>query len=44
MQVQRPPYSVGIFGLREAQLVTEFALEYYFRHFKLFRWGALPCW
>ena len=35
--VQRPPYSVGIFTLAEVQLITEFALAYYYAHFKLYR-------
>ena len=37
--VQRPPYSVGIFTLNEARLLTTYALDNYFRHFSLFRFG-----
>ena len=37
--VQRPPYSVGIFTLAELKLVTDFALKYYYRHFKLYRYA-----
>jgi len=37
--VQRPPYSVGIFTLAEVQLITEFALAYYYAHFKLYRYA-----
>ena len=38
--VQRPPHSVGVFTLKEAQLITDFALNTYYRHFKLFRCTA----
>ena len=38
--VQRPPHSVGVFTLKEAQLITDFALNTYYRHFKLFRCAA----
>jgi len=37
--VQRPPHSVGIFSLAEVQQITEFALTYYYAHFKLFRYA-----
>lgn len=37
--VQRPPHSVGIFSLKEVQLITDFALNTYYRHFKLFRYA-----
>jgi len=37
--VQRPPYSVGIFTLNEIKLITVYARDNYFRHFKLFRYG-----
>lgn len=37
--VQRPPYSVGIFTLGEVKLITAYARDNYFRHFKLFRYG-----
>lgn len=37
--VQRPPYSVGIFTLAEVQLITEFALTYYYAHFNLYRYA-----
>ena len=38
--VQRPPHSVGVFTLKEAQLITDFALNSYYRHFKLYRCAA----
>ena len=37
--VQRPPYSVGVFTLADAQTLTAHALETYFRHFKLYRYA-----
>jgi len=37
--VQRPPHSVGVFTLKEVQLITDFALNTYYRHFKLFRYA-----
>jgi hypothetical protein len=37
--VQRPPHSVGIFTLSEVQLITKFALENYYDHFKLYRYA-----
>lgn len=40
--VQRPPHSVGVFTLKEAQLITDFALNSYYRHFKLFRCAQPP--
>jgi len=33
--VQRPPYSVGIFTLPEVQKLTEWALEFYYKQYKL---------
>lgn len=38
--VQRPPHSVGVFTLKEVQLITDYALNTYYRHFKLFRCAA----
>ena len=37
--MQRPPHSVGIFSRQEAQLITQYALETYYRHFKLYRYA-----
>jgi len=37
--VQRPPHSISVFSLKEAQLITDFALNTYYRHFKLFRYA-----
>ena len=37
--VQRPPYSVGVFTLHDAQTLTAHALDTYFRHFKLYRYA-----
>ena len=35
--VQRPPYSVGIFSVKQVNLITEFATETFFRHYKLYK-------
>eukprot|EP00966_Prymnesium_polylepis_P055365 1280449-Prymnesium_polylepis.1 len=37
--VQRPPHSFGIFSRREANLITQFVLDTYYRHFKLYRYA-----
>lgn len=37
--VQRPPHSVGIFGLNDAKAITSYALEHYFRMFQLYRYA-----
>jgi hypothetical protein len=37
--VQRPPHSIGIFSRREANLITQFVLDTYYRHFKLYRYA-----
>jgi len=37
--IQRPPYSVGVFTLKEVEKITAYALENYFRQFKLFRYA-----
>ena len=41
--VQRPPHSVGVFTLKEVQLITDYALNTYYRHFKLFRCAVHRC-
>ena len=42
--VQRPPHSVGIFSRLESEQITQFVLDTYYRHFKLYRCGAASCW
>lgn len=37
--VQRPPHSIGVFTLSELKLITDFALTYYYRRFKLYRYA-----
>eukprot|EP00899_Mesostigma_viride_P023776 jgi/Mesvir1/4583/Mv08159-RA.1 len=37
--VQRPPYSVGIFSLHDVQVLTDYAINSYFRHYKLYQYA-----
>jgi hypothetical protein len=37
--IQRPPYSVGVFSLKDVQLVVDYVTDSYFRHFKLYRYA-----
>lgn len=37
--VQRPPYSVQIFALHDIEPITQFALNTYYRHFKLYKYA-----
>lgn len=37
--IQRPPWSEAIFTLEESSLILEYALETYFRHFKLYKYA-----
>jgi len=36
--VQRPPYSIGLFTLQEYKKVLEWALDTYYRHYKLYQY------
>lgn len=46
--VQRPPHSVGLFNVGEMKQVLEWAVDSYYRHYKLYmhafndRWAYLP--
>ncbi|UPR02499.1 hypothetical protein HOP50_10g58250 [Chloropicon primus] len=35
--VHRPPYSVGVFTLKELQLITEYMIETYYKHYNLYQ-------
>ena len=35
----RPPFSLGIFNLEEAQQITDWMLNTYFSHFKLYQYA-----
>ena len=35
--VHRPPYSVGVFTLKELQLVTEYMVQTYYKHYNLYQ-------
>lgn len=36
--VQRPPYSVGIFSLEDVKSTTEYMINSYYRHYKLYQY------
>lgn len=36
--VQRPPYSIGLFSLQEFKKVLEWALDTYYRYYKLYQY------
>ena len=40
--IQRPPFSIAIFTQREVQLIQEFALETFLRHFSLYEFAFNP--
>ena len=35
----RPPFSLGIFNLEEARQITDWMLNTYFSHFKLYQYA-----
>eukprot|EP00741_Cyanophora_paradoxa_P005214 tig00000852_g5054.t1 len=35
--VQRPPFSVGLFSLPDVKLITDYVVDTYYRHFKLYQ-------
>jgi hypothetical protein len=37
--VQRPPYSVGLFSFQELKAITEWMMDSYYRHYKLYQVG-----
>ncbi|KAL1495662.1 hypothetical protein AB1Y20_016528 [Prymnesium parvum] len=37
--VERPPYSIGIFTRHEAKQISQYVLDTYYRHFKLYRYA-----
>jgi hypothetical protein len=37
--VQRPPYSIGLFTFSEMKAILEWALDTYFRHYKLYMYA-----
>ena len=35
--VQRPPFSVGLFSFQEMKAITEWMMDSYYRHYKLYQ-------
>ncbi|KAK2189752.1 hypothetical protein NP493_98g05011 [Ridgeia piscesae] len=40
--VRRPPFSLDIFTPDDVQVITEFVVDSYFRHFKLYKYAYTP--
>ncbi|XP_078064770.1 cilia- and flagella-associated protein 119, partial [Mustelus asterias] len=40
--VQRPPFSVELFNGDQVKFITDYILETYFRHFKLYKYAFTP--
>ena len=37
--VNRPPYSTGLFSVRQVKSITDYVLQSYFKHFKLYKYA-----
>lgn len=40
--VQRPPLGVGVFSFEDCRLITEYTLNTFFRHYKLYAYVCVP--
>ncbi|XP_062919030.1 coiled-coil domain-containing protein 189 [Mobula hypostoma] len=40
--VQRPPFSINLFSAKQVKLITEYVIDTYFRHFKLYKYVFTP--
>lgn len=40
--VRRPPFSLDIFSAEDVQVITEFVIDSYFRHFKMYKYVFTP--
>ncbi|KAI0223235.1 hypothetical protein LSAT2_025542 [Lamellibrachia satsuma] len=40
--VRRPPFSLDIFSAEDVQTITEFVIDSYFRHFKMYKYVFTP--
>ncbi|XP_072127579.1 cilia- and flagella-associated protein 119 isoform X2 [Mobula birostris] len=40
--VQRPPFSIDLFSAEQVKLITEYVIDTYFRHFKLYKYVFTP--
>lgn len=42
--VQRPPYSVGLFSFQEIKAITDYMINTYYRHYKLYQYVYTKCY
>ena len=42
LSVQRPPFSIDLFGANEVRKIVEYVINTYFRHFKLYKYAFTP--
>ncbi|XP_064618543.1 cilia- and flagella-associated protein 119-like isoform X2 [Lineus longissimus] len=40
--VKRPPYSIDLFGPEEVRKITEYVINTYFRHYKMYKYAFTP--
>ncbi|XP_072889497.1 cilia- and flagella-associated protein 119 isoform X2 [Hemitrygon akajei] len=40
--VRRPPFSIDLFNAEQVKLITEYVIDTYFRHFKLYKYVFTP--
>jgi len=40
--MQRPPFSIDLFGANEVRKIVEYVINTYFRHFKLYKYAFTP--
>ena len=42
--MQRPPYSVGLFSFQEIKAITDYMINTYYRHYKLYQYVYTKCY
>jgi len=40
--MQRPPFSIDLFGANDVRKIVEYVINTYFRHFKLYKYAFTP--
>ena len=40
--LQRPPHSIELFNVDEVRKLTEYTINTYFRHFKMYKYAFTP--
>lgn len=40
--LQRPPHSIELFSADQVRLITEYTVNSYFRHFKMYKYAFTP--